>query len=156
MNIVFFTSNRLLADSLTAGLRGRAGISTVKAVDSFSALREILATARLDLVLFDVTPGIDWDKVRSLAGDYPHLALLALGPKEQRHEVVRRGRDVFLDYIARNTTIEELCSAMSAAVQEWLAYSPESRVRSSGRFFASIPSFTNPFRTKASRDTEKK
>lgn len=155
MNIGFFTSNRLLADSLTAGLRGREGISTVRAVDSFSALREILATAQLDLVLFDVTRGIDLDEVRSLADDYSQLVLLALGPKEQERMVMRHGHAGFSDYIHRHATIEELVSAMSEAVRKHLANPPELQRRSSGRFCGWVRGLSNPFRMKGSGDAKR-
>lgn len=155
MDIGFFASNRLLADGLAAGLKGREGISTVKLVDTFSALRETLATERIDLVLFDVTQGVDLNEVRSLADDYPQLVLLALGPKEQERMVMRHGRAGFSDYIHRHATIEELVNAMSEAVRKHLANPPELQRRSSGRFCGWVRGLLNPFRMKGSSDAKR-
>jgi DNA-binding NarL/FixJ family response regulator len=81
-------------------------------VQDLPGLRELLRVSEADLVLIDVTHGIDLEEVRSIAASHPHISLMALGLCEQRHEVIRCGRAGFVGYVARDATIEALCQAM--------------------------------------------
>jgi DNA-binding NarL/FixJ family response regulator len=94
-------------------------------VSSLGALREALKDAPPDLVLIDVTQGIDLEEVRSIAAEHPSLALLALGLCEQRQEVIRCGRAGFVGYVAREATVDALCKAMLDIVTGRLCCSAE-------------------------------
>ena len=76
------------------------------------ALRAVLARTTANLVLIDVTQGIDLEEVRSVAAAYPELALVALGLCEQRQDIIRCGRAGFVGYVARDASIDALCQSM--------------------------------------------
>lgn len=113
MNIVVMTPVRLLGDGLAACCNQQSNIAVTAVVSDLAALREVLATACVELVLIDVTQGIDLYDVREVAVERPDVALVALGLTEQRHEVIRCGRAGFSGYIAREATVETLCKALS-------------------------------------------
>lgn len=156
MNVVFVTSIRLLADALTAGLRGRDGISTIEAVDTVPELRESLATAQPDLILIDVTQEMDLDEARKLSADYPDLAWLALGLETKRSNVLRHGSGGFAAYVARDVTIDDLCKAIADVVEKARMTPPDSSGQGSKGFASSMRCLLNPFRRKASRGARRK
>jgi DNA-binding NarL/FixJ family response regulator len=112
MKVVILTPIRILGDGLRACLSRRPEFCLLATVPNLFALRETLKNASADLVLIDVTQGIDLEEVRLIAVEYPQLALIALGLCEQRHEVIRCGRAGFVGYVARDATIDSLCRAM--------------------------------------------
>jgi DNA-binding NarL/FixJ family response regulator len=112
MKVVILTPIRILADGLRACLRRRSEFCLLATVPDLLVLRETLKNAHADLVLIDVTQGIDLEEVRLIAVEHPQLALIALGLCEQRHEVIRCGRAGFVGYVARDATIDSLCQAM--------------------------------------------
>lgn len=125
MDIIFLTPVRLLGDGLASCLEGRADINLLATVSDISALRALLEDTVTDLVLIDVTQGIDLDEVRAIAAERPNLALMALGLAEQRQDVIRCGRAGFAGYVARDASIEALCTAMSDIVAGRLSCSAE-------------------------------
>lgn len=125
MKIVVLTPIRLLGDGLHACFSRYPEITVVAVVADFSLLRDTLSRHAADLVLIDVTQGIDLYDVRSLAADYPAVALVALGLTEQRQEVIRCGRAGFTGYVARETPLDHLCDALTDAMAGRLACSAE-------------------------------
>ncbi len=121
MNIVVLTPIRLLGDGLTACCNQHPDITVTAVVNDLAALRQTLTTAAVDLVLIDVTQGVDLYDVRSIAAERHDVALVALGLTEQRHEVIRCGRAGFTGYIAREATVDTLCKALSDIVEGRLA-----------------------------------
>ena len=95
MNIVVLTSVRLLGDGLNACFSRRAAMSVVAVLSDLASLRETLGTLRTDVVLVDVTQGIDLFDVRAIATEWPDVALVALGLNEQRQDVIQCGRAGF-------------------------------------------------------------
>src|SRR6185295_17854602 len=91
MNIIVLSPVRLLGDGLAACLSGRPDLCVLAVVNELAALRESLATTDADLVLIDVTQGIDLFDVRAIATEWPDVSLVALGLNEQRDEVIRCG-----------------------------------------------------------------
>jgi len=79
----------------------------------------------VDIVLIDVTQSIDLDEVRAIASERTDVALVALGLREERRDVVRCGRAGFSGYVDRNASIEGLCQALSNASSGRLACSAE-------------------------------
>jgi DNA-binding NarL/FixJ family response regulator len=125
MNIAVLTPVRLLGDGLAACFGSRPDISVLAVVNDLSSLRDALATTEVQVVLIDVTQGIDLFDVGAIAAEWPSVALVALGLDEQRQEVIRCGRAGFAGYVARDASIDTLCKALSEIVAGRLACSPE-------------------------------
>lgn len=121
MNLVLFTPVRLLGDGLAASLGTRPGIVVRAVVNEFPRLRPVLTETQVDLVLIDVTQGIDLSDVRSIAQEHPDLLLVALGLDEQRQNVIRCGHAGFTGYVPRDASIGALCDALSDVVHGRLA-----------------------------------
>jgi two-component system nitrate/nitrite response regulator NarL len=112
VNVIVMTPIRILGEGLDACLSRREEICLLATVPGLSELREMLKKASADLVLIDVTQGIDLEEVRSISAQHPNIALMALGLCEQRREVIRCGRAGFVGYVSREATIDALCRAM--------------------------------------------
>lgn len=125
MNIIVLTPVRLMGDGLAACFSQRPEIRVVGVVDDLALLRTALSSGAADLVLIDVTHGIDLYDVRALASERPDVALVALGLVEQRQDVIRCGRAGFSGYVARNASVDALCGAMADVIAGRLACSAE-------------------------------
>jgi DNA-binding NarL/FixJ family response regulator len=125
MKVVILTPIRILGDGLQAYLSRRPEFCLLGTVPDLLALRETLRNGHADLVLIDVTQGVDLEEVRSIALEHPQLVLIALGLCEQRHHVIRCGRAGFVGYVARDATIDSLCQAMLDAATGRLHCSAE-------------------------------
>ncbi len=112
MKIVIHTPIRILGEGLGACLRQRTEFSTVATVTDLDGLRGVLAGTTVQIALVDVTQGIDLEKVRTIAAEFPSVNLVALGLREQRQEVIHCGRAGFVGYISRDAGIDSLCDAM--------------------------------------------
>ena len=112
MDVIVLTPIRILGEGLHACLSRRPDIDLIATVPDLATLRETLKSAKADLVLIDVTQGIDLDEVRSIAEERSDLALVALGLCEQRQDVIRCGRAGFVGYVAREANIDTLCQSM--------------------------------------------
>src|SRR5262249_38325857 len=116
---------RLLGDGLASCFSSRPQFTTVAVVNDLAALRCALEATKTHVVLIDVTQGIDlWD-VRAIAAERPDVALIALGLNEQRQEGIKCGRAGFAGYVAREATIDGLCTALSDIVEGRVACPPE-------------------------------
>jgi DNA-binding NarL/FixJ family response regulator len=113
MNIIVLTPVRLLGDGLSACCSRREGITVIAVVTDLASLKETLETQQTDVVLIDVTQGIDLYDVRAIAAQHPDVSLVALGLTEQRQDVIRCGRAGFTGYVARDASADALCKAMS-------------------------------------------
>src|SRR5690242_2561000 len=109
MRIVVLTPVRLLGDGLAACLSSRPDVCVLAAVNDLAALRDLLAAGGVEVVLIDVTQGLDLFDVREIAAERPDVALVALGLHEQRDEVIRCGRAGFAGYVPRDASIDTLC-----------------------------------------------
>lgn len=125
MNIVVLTPVRLLGDGLSACINRFPPMKVVAVVSDFAPLRTTLGALDAELVLIDVTQGIDLYDVRALAAEYPDLALVALGLTEQRQDVIRCGQAGFTGYISRDTPADALCGALTDAAAGRLVCSAE-------------------------------
>jgi DNA-binding NarL/FixJ family response regulator len=112
MNVIVLTPVRLLGDALAASLSGRPGISVLAVVDNLAAIRDSLAIAAAQVVLIDVTHGLDLFDTRAIAAQWPHVTLVALGLTEQRQQVIQCGRAGFAGYVPRSASIDALCSTL--------------------------------------------
>ena len=125
MNVILSTPIRILGEGLEACLSRHPEICLAQTVPDLLALRKAIDGAKPDLVLVDVTQGVDLEEIRSIAKRWPDLALIALGLQEQRQEVIRCGRAGFVGYVARDATIDALCQAMLDIVNGRLRCSAE-------------------------------
>ena len=121
MDIIVLTPVRLMGDGLVACLSRRPEIVVHAVVNNLATLREMLITTAVDLVLVDVTQGVDLYDVRAIAAEHPEIALMALGLMEQRQEVIRCGRAGFTGYVTRDVSVDALCNALSDVIQGRLA-----------------------------------
>jgi DNA-binding NarL/FixJ family response regulator len=112
MNVILLTPIRILGEGLDACLSRRPEICLLATVRDLRALRDAIRNSNPDVVLIDVTQGTDLEEIRSIATEWPDLALVALGLREQRQEVIRCGRAGFVGYVTREATIDTLCQAM--------------------------------------------
>jgi DNA-binding NarL/FixJ family response regulator len=110
-----------MGDGIAACVHGRADVRVRAVVSNLGALRKELQSGPPDLVLIDVTQGVDIYDVRVIATEWPRLPLVALGLLEQRQEVIRCGRAGFTGYVAREASADSLCSALSDVVAGKLA-----------------------------------
>jgi len=125
VKIIVLTPVRLLADGLAACLSTRPEMVVLAAVNDLATLRDALSTTCAQVVLIDVTQGIDLFEVRAIAAKWSDVALVALGLNEQRQEVIRCGRAGFAGYVARHASIDALCQALSDIVAGRLACPPD-------------------------------
>jgi len=125
MNIIVLTPVRLFGDGLAACLGNRADMRPLAVVSDLETLRAALGANEVDVVLVDVTLGIDLFDVRGIAAEWPDMALVALGLTEQRQDVISCGRAGFAGYVARDASIDALCKALSDIAAGRLACPPE-------------------------------
>jgi two-component system, NarL family, nitrate/nitrite response regulator NarL len=92
MNIIVLTPIRLLGDGLASCFSSRLDMNTVAVVNDLANLRDILATTETQVVLIDVTQGVDLFDIRAIAAEWSGVPLVALGLTEQRQEVIKCGR----------------------------------------------------------------
>lgn len=115
----------MLGDGLAACLNSRRDITVVAVVNDLADLRLGLADPQIQAVLVDVTQGIDlWD-VRAIAAEWPGVALIAIGLKEQRQEVIDCGRAGYAGYVSRDATLDELSRTLREVVGGRLECPPE-------------------------------
>ena len=116
MDILLLTPVRLLADGLSACFEKHTSIRLRGVASGFGQLRGLIAQVSPQLLLIDVTHGIELAEVRAIAQENEQLALVALGLLEQRQPVIRCGRAGFSGYVSREATAEQLCEALSNVV----------------------------------------
>lgn len=117
MNIIVLTPVRLLGDGLAACFAGRPEISVVAVLKDLDNVRDTLSAHKIDLILVDVTQGLDLYDVRPIAAERSDVALVALGLPEQRQDVIRCGRAGFTGYVTRDASVDALCSALNDVIQ---------------------------------------
>jgi two-component system nitrate/nitrite response regulator NarL len=125
MDLMVVTPVRLLGDGLRACFADRDGVSLCAILSGVACLHEALSARPVEVVLIDVTQGIDLDAVRTLVSEHPTVAFVALGLEEQRQDVIRCGRAGFSSYVSRDTSIDELWQALTDVFSGRLACSAE-------------------------------
>jgi len=125
VNIIILSPIRMFGDGLTACFSSRSNISVVAVVNDLARLRDTMETTETEVVLIDVTQGIDLFDVRAIATQFPDVPLLALGLNEQRQEVVSCGRKGFAGYIPRDASIDIVCKSLCDVAGGRLTCPPE-------------------------------
>lgn len=123
MKIVVLTPVRLLGDGLAFCFQNRS--DAVEVVNDLAAARVLLDAGDVQVVLVDVTQGVDLFDVREMALKWPDVPLVALGLTEQKQDVINCGRAGFAGYVAREATIDGLYTALKDISQGKLACPPE-------------------------------
>jgi len=124
VNVIILTSVRLFGDGLAACLSSRPGMCAV-VLNDLASLRVTLAEWKAQVVLIDVTQGIELFDVRAIAAEWPDIALVALGLNEQRQDVIACGRTGFAGYISRDASIDALHKTLCEVAEGRLACPPE-------------------------------
>ncbi len=119
------TSVRLFGEALEHCIGAGQGVVLAKIVATLEELRKALTEAPAQVVLLDVTQGIDFRSVGELAGQHPQTAFIALGLPEQASHIIRAGTSGFAGYVARDASITTLIEAMSNATAGRLSCSGE-------------------------------
>ena len=125
MKLIVVTPTRLLGEGLAACFLQQSKITLHATLCDLPRLRQTLETEKVDIVLIDVTQGVDLDEVRAIASENPDIALVALGLQEQRQDVIRCGRAGFSGYVARQASVDELSQALSDVIAGRLTCSAE-------------------------------
>lgn len=125
MNIFVLTPVRLFGDGLGACFGDRPDISVLGVVNDLAALRDALAANEAHIVLVDVTQGIEFFDLRGIAAQWPTVALVALGLQERKQDVIQCGRVGFSGYIARDASVDTLCTTLSEIAAGRLSCPPE-------------------------------
>jgi len=121
MNTIIVAPVRLLGEGLASSLSRRPDLNVQRVLPDLASLRAALPSTPVDVVLVDVTQGVDLEVVRGIASDYPNLALVAFGLAEQRQDVIRCGRAGFAGYIGRDADVDTLYAAVWDVVAGRLA-----------------------------------
>ena len=116
MNVLILTAVRLFGDGLGACFSVRPGIRMLGVVSDLVALRDVLRNTEVAVVLVDVSQGIELFDVRSIAAEYPDVALVALGINERRQDVIECGRAGFRGYVARDASVESFWASLAEIV----------------------------------------
>lgn len=125
MKIIVVTPIRMLGDGLAACLDSRRDVTVAAVVNELATLRQSMADDQVQAVLIDVTQGVDlWD-VRAIAAEWPDVALIAIGLKEQRQEVIDCGRAGYSGYVSRDASVDELSRTLCEIVAGRLKCPPE-------------------------------
>ena len=125
MELIVVTPVRLLGDGLSACFSCREGVSLRATLADLHGLRNALSGTPAEVVLIDVTHGVDLDEVRAIASEHHSVRFVALGLQEQCQDVVRCGRAGFTGYVSRSASIDELCQALPDITAGRLACSAE-------------------------------
>jgi two-component system, NarL family, nitrate/nitrite response regulator NarL len=125
VNVIVLSPIRIFGDGLAACFNCRSDISVVAVINDLARLRESLETTDSEVVVIDVTQGIDLFDVRTIATQFPDVPLLALGLNEQRQEVISCGCKGFAGYIPRDASIDVLCNTLRDVVAGRLTCPPD-------------------------------
>ncbi|NOS74581.1 MAG: response regulator transcription factor [Methyloglobulus sp.] len=142
MEIIVLTPVRILGDGLKSCFSRRSDISICAIVSELASLRESLSNFTPDLILVDVTQGIDLYDTRLIAQEYPELVMVALGLEEKRQEVIHCGKCGFSGYVARDANVDTLCKSLLDIINGRLTCPAEiTKELLKALFRADLPSF---------------
>jgi two-component system, NarL family, nitrate/nitrite response regulator NarL len=125
VNIIILTPVRLFGEGLARCIGSRPGLAVHSVISDLERLRAELVAGQADVVLVDVTQGIDLFDVRAIAAEWTAVPLVALGLNEQRQAVVQCGRSGFSGYVPRDSSIDNLCAVLLEIVAGRMACPPE-------------------------------
>jgi DNA-binding NarL/FixJ family response regulator len=124
-SVVILTPVRLFGEALERCLRSAPDITVSRVLQTFDDLSEALSVARCDVVLVDVTQGVDAANVRLAAERFSMVALVALGLGDRTNEVITAGQSGFSGFVARDASLDNLLAALRSAARGRLVCSEE-------------------------------
>jgi DNA-binding NarL/FixJ family response regulator len=125
MNIIILTPVRLFGEGLAACINRRPPMCVHAVIGDLDSLRVHLSSSEVQLVLVDVTQGVDLFDLRAISHEWSEVRFVALGLMEQRQSVIECGRSGFSGYVARDSSIDGLCTALVDAAAGRLACPPD-------------------------------
>jgi two-component system nitrate/nitrite response regulator NarL len=125
MDIIILTPVRLFGEGLATCISRRPEMSVHAVISDLESLRVQLSSSDVQLVLVDVTQGLDLFDLRAISHEWNSVCFVALGLTEQRQAVIQCGRSGFSGYVTRDSSIDGLCAALSDTVAGRLACPPE-------------------------------
>jgi DNA-binding NarL/FixJ family response regulator len=125
MNIIILTPVRLFGEGLATCINRRAEMSVQAVISDLHSLRVHLSSSAAQLVLVDVTQGLELFDVRAISHEWIAVPFVALGLTEQRQAVIQCGRSGFSGYITRDSSIDDLCAALFDSAAGRLICPPE-------------------------------
>jgi two-component system, NarL family, nitrate/nitrite response regulator NarL len=125
VNVVILSPVRLFGEGLAKCIDSRPGMAVRAVINDLGNLRHHLAKTEVQVVLVDVTQGIDLFDVRAIAAEWDTVPFVALGLTEQRQAVIECGRSGFSGYVTRDSSIDGLCAALSDIVAGRLVCPPD-------------------------------
>lgn len=125
MRLVFVTTISLFGEALGGCFCRHPEISLQATVPDLLSMCKTLETTQTDVALIDVTQAVNLDEVRAIAAVHSDVAFVALGLQERHQEVIRYGRAGFCGYVARNASVDDLCTTLFDVVAGRLACSSE-------------------------------
>jgi DNA-binding NarL/FixJ family response regulator len=125
VNIIILTPVRLFGEGLATCIGSRPDMFVYPVINDLESLRIRLSASDVQVVLIDVTHGIDLFDVRAIAVERHEVPLVALGLQEQRESVIQCGRSGFSGYVTRDSSIDLLCLALAEIVAGRLACPPD-------------------------------
>jgi two-component system, NarL family, nitrate/nitrite response regulator NarL len=108
INVVIVTPTRLLGESLTAWMRTLPDVRVTDIAGDCTELTTVAPATRPQVVLIDVTQGLDAAAVRVVVARCPELPLLALGVPEHDEAIIGCVRAGFLGYVPRDASLARL------------------------------------------------
>lgn len=125
MNITILTPIRLLGEGLAACINASTSMKAGAILNSVDELRLSLESLETNLIIVDVSQGVEVIDVREIAVRWPTVPIVALGLAECKQEVIKCGRSGYSGYISRDTSIEKLCQALTDIAEGKQACPPE-------------------------------
>jgi DNA-binding NarL/FixJ family response regulator len=124
-SVIILTPVRLFGEALERCLRAAADMTVCRVLQTFDDLHDTLSVEQCDVVLVDVTQGVDAANVRLAAERFPMVALVALGLGDQTNEVIKAGQSGFSGFVARDASLDNLLAALRGAAHGRLVCSEE-------------------------------
>src|SRR5215510_2490956 len=120
VEVVIVTPLRLFGDTLARCLRSFEEIHVADVLGAPAQLLSLREGQQPQLVLIDVTAGIEAVQIKAILRRWPALRLLALGQAVLREAVVDCERAGFVGYLARDASLAQVRQAiLDAATGQW-------------------------------------
>ena len=108
IDVVIVTPTRLLGESLAAWMRTLPDVRVADVLGDCSELTALAPVTQPQVVLIDVTQGLDAAAVQAVMARCPALLLLALGVPQHDEAIIGCVRAGFLGYVPRDAGLARL------------------------------------------------
>jgi DNA-binding NarL/FixJ family response regulator len=124
-SVIILTPVRLFGEALERCLHSAPDITVCRVLQTFGDLYETLSVDHCDVVLVDVTQGVDAAQLRLIAERSPMVPLVALGLGNQTNDVIKAGQSGFSGFVARDASLDHLFAVLRSAAHGRLVCSEE-------------------------------